>query len=126
MATQVSEEKEITLQDEDATKVTIRPLVIKRLRKFMKVIDKLNKKQKDDDAFIDVLMDAASLCLEPKLKKDKTTEQFKEYLEDSLDTDTVYDILLVCGGVDLRVDPNQIAALVAAQKTVEDGKTSTS
>lgn len=137
MASTVYTVEEVELQD--GTTVTLKPLNIKGLRKFMAKMDEFTAVETNDDG-MDVLLDAAAICLmkirpefwdkdkdrgfkkaegdnppEPK-PKGGYTEEFEE----AADMPTVYRILSVCGGVNLD-DPNPIAAAAAAL-----GKDSTS
>lgn len=116
MATTVYTTEEVTLQD--GKSVTLRPLNIKGLRKFMAKMQEFTKVENEDDG-LDVLLDAAAICLlrerpdfwvEDKFEVDgKPVGGYSEAAEDSLDMPTVYTILDVCGGVKLN-DPNLIAA----------------
>lgn len=103
MATKVYVTESFELQD--GTEVEIKPLNIKRLRKFMEIVAKLEETEKEVDA-IDILFDATALVIErsnPKLAEDRET------LEDILDVPTMYRILEVAGGVKLG-DPNLLTA----------------
>lgn len=95
MATTVYSEEDLKLQD--GTEVTLRPLNIKQLRKFMAVIEKMSETKSELEGF-DVMLDAAAVCLEkaaPDLVKDR------DALEEALDIPTINKILEVCGGVNL-------------------------
>lgn len=122
MATTVYTTEEIELQD--GTTVTLRPLNIKNLRKFMRVMDEFTNVETEEQG-MDILVDAAAICLvreKPEFfDADKGTHGgASEEGEDILDMQSVYKILEVCGGVKLN-DPNLIAAAAAAL-----GQTSTS
>lgn len=125
MATEVVREKELTL--DDGTNVTLRPLVISRKRKFMKVwngymdeiVEIANKMraagengESEDLSGIDmsnkefdVLIELSVICLSGKIK-DKNDEELKSYLEDNLTEPDIHDILEVCGGIKLD-DPKE-------------------
>ncbi len=103
MATRVFETLVLELQD--GSEVTIRPLSIKKLRKFMEVIKKLEDAE-DEISSVNILVDACAIAVSVsnlKLSEDK------EALEDALDVPTMYKILEVAGGVKLN-DPNLTAA----------------
>lgn len=112
MATAVYTKEEVELQD--GTQVTLRPLPISILRKFMAELTNLTKVKTEEEG-IDIMLALAALCIQkqvPELVADK------EALEDALDMPTVYKIIDVCGGVKLN-DPNLLAA--AAKMATEDG-----
>lgn len=112
MATSVYTTEDVQLQDE--TTVTLKPLNIKALRKFMTVMEDFAKAKSDEEGF-EVLLKAAALCVAKQrpefydAEKGETTEAF----EDAIDMPTVYKILEVCGGVKLN-DPNLLAAAAEA------------
>lgn len=100
MANTINNKETITLQD--GTKVEIKPLTIKNLRKFMDVIEGFDK-IKDEKAGLDLMIDAVQIALvaaNPEKFKDK------EYLEDVLDMPTISKIMEIAGGVDINADPN--------------------
>lgn len=79
--------------------VEVRPLTIRQLRRFIKVVGDLNFESQTDltDEDIDKMVDAASIALEkaaPELSKDR------EAIEDSLDIKTFNEILNAAMGVD--------------------------
>lgn len=126
MATEVYKKKEITLQD--GTDVLLRPLPIARLRRYMKAFDFMGNldPEKDEDGFT-VLVNCAGICLEDTFKKlgkfdsgvrapaEKEAEgeflspEYKEYLEETLDTETIFEVLRVCADMDLQ-DPKLLEA----------------
>lgn len=127
MASEVYNVEEILLSD--GTEVELRPLPIARLRKFMRMwtehianVQKRLREQADqseeeqdlmqsdlNDEQYDVFMKMCALGLEQQLRGEKTTKQFMEYLEETLDEPTVHKILHVTGGLKLTGDddPNQ-------------------
>jgi hypothetical protein len=125
MSNEAFTREEITLQD--GTDVELRPLTVGKKRKFMRSwtehvavindeikkateaagdepeafdIDEANLSDKQYDAYIKL----CGMCLEGELKKDKTTKQWTEYLEDTLDDPTIFKIIKVCGGIDLEAE----------------------
>ena len=107
MATTVYDVEEITLQN--GAKVTLKPLTIKELRKFMAAIQRTAEVTSEDET-LTILIDACAVALEkqqPDLVKDR------DLLEDALDVPTINRILEVCGGIKMD-DPNLLAAAVLA------------
>jgi hypothetical protein len=105
VATSVYTVEEIVLQD--GTEVTLKPLNIKNLRKFMKKFKEIEK-LKDDDQVVDFLIEVGQLCLSSLYKEYEDTEKF----EDAVDMPTVHKIIEICGGVKLN-DPELMAAAAA-------------
>jgi hypothetical protein len=105
LATQLYDTVEVELQD--GRKLVLKPLPIKLLRKFMKVVTKLDTIKNEDQA-IDILIDACAVALEKTLPE---LANNREALEEALDVPTIWKILDVCGGIKLG-DPNLIAAAV--------------
>lgn len=116
MATTVYTTEEITLQD--GKSVTLKPLNIKGLRKFMAKMNEFAE-VKDEEQGLEILLDAAAICLMKERPdfwdkhKNDGAGGYSEDAEDTLDMPTVYRILDVCGGVKLN-DPNLIAAATEA------------
>lgn len=106
MATQVYTVEEITLQD--GTEVSLKPLNIRNLRKFMTKFKELDN-LKTDDEVVDFLIEVGQLCLASLYKEYEDTEKF----EDAVDMPTVHKIIEICGGVKLN-DPELMAAAAAA------------
>lgn len=120
MATTVYTTETVALQD--GTEVTLRPLNIKNLRKFMKKMEEFQEVKTEEDG-LEILLDASAICLmkeRPEVwdnAKDrgegKSNGGYSPIWEDVADMPTVYRILDVCGGVKLD-DPNLIAAATEA------------
>lgn len=121
MATKAFTATEIALQDE--TDVTIRPLPIGRLRRFMDAWAQIRELGEDDDGY-DVFVNCCGIALEHEFKGKfdalKATveqreagaflsEEYKEYLEEVLDLETIYVVLDVAGGIKLN-DPKLMEA----------------
>lgn len=125
MAKAVYDTEEITLQD--GREVTLVPLAIGRLRRFMKAWGEFANIENEDQAF-DIYINCCGISLEKSVEGDfeKTkdsdkvlTDEYREYLEDVLDMSTIYKILDVCGGLKLN-DPKlleQAQAIAEAQLT---------
>lgn len=121
MATKVYTEEVITLQDD--TDITIRPLVIGRLRRLMNVWKKFETLKDDEDSF-EIFINCSGIALEHAFKdkfdledipKDEVLNaKYKKYLEDTLDMDTMYKVMEVCAGMKLN-DPNLLAAARAME-----------
>lgn len=114
MATQVYTVEEIVLQD--GTEVTLKPLNIKNLRKFMKKFKEIDK-LKEDDEVVDFLIEVGQLCLASLYKEYEDTEKY----EDAVDMPTVHKIIEICGGVKLN-DPELMAAAAAVMEQQAAGK----
>lgn len=103
MATKVFETEEIEFQD--GTVIEVRPLNIKRLRKFMGIVKEFDKVE-DEDESVDLMVKACAIALE-KTNPEKAKDT--EWLEENLDMPTMWKILEVAGGVKAN-DPNPLAA----------------
>lgn len=134
MATKVYNQEEISLQD--GKDVLLRPLAIGRLRRFMDAWAKFGDAETDDEGFT-VFINCAGIALEENFKgqfdalKATVAEreegeflspEYKEYLEDTLDLDTIYKVLEVAGGIKLN-DPKLMEAALEAQ-AAQLGRTS--
>ena len=108
MATTVYDVEEITLQN--GSKITLKPLSIKELRKFMSAIQKTSIEGLTEDQTLDILIDACAVAIEKQLP-DLVAD--RDQLEDALDVPTINRILEVCGGIKMD-DPNLLAAAVLA------------
>ena len=107
MATAVYTTEEIELQD--GTKITLRPNVIKRQKRFMVALESLETPDSQVDAY-DQMLGLAQICLEgpaPELAADL------DKMEDIIDEPTMYKIIEVCGGIKLN-DPNLLAVAAEA------------
>ena len=105
LATTVYEIVEIELSNGET--ITIRPLPIKQLRKFMELINSMqNVDVESDSDAMEIFIKAAMVCLEtfkPELAKDK--DKFEELIE----VPTMMKILEIAGGLKLS-DPNLLGA----------------
>ena len=102
MATTMIREENVTLQD--GREVTVRPLNIKNLRKFMSVVQKFQDVDETDDmAGLDLMVEAVQIALE---KAAPDIADNKDYLEENLDIHAIHQIMNVAGGVDMAADPN--------------------
>jgi len=121
-----------TISLQDGTEVTLKPLAIGLLRKFMKAWAKFSDVKDEDDAF-EIYVNCCGIALSPEFKStfEKTldaeselTEDYREYLETVLDLDTVFKIMDVCGGLKLN-DPKlveEMEKLAVQQAAEQDGK----
>ena len=94
MATQVYETTEITLLNGD--KVSMRPLKISLLRKFMKKFEAIADVAADNDKSMDILIDCVQIAMEqynPELAADR------EALEDNIDLPSVYAVIEAASGI---------------------------
>jgi hypothetical protein len=96
----------VDIQLSNGEEISIRPLTIKNLKKFTKVVAKLDDpKVKTEDDAMEVFIEAAMVCMEqfaPDLAADK------EKFEDIIEVPTLMKILEVAGGLKLN-DPNPVA-----------------
>ncbi len=101
-----------TIELQDGREVTLAPLPIGLLRKFMKAWKNFNDVKDEDDAF-NVYIDCCGVALSRHFSSDFETtltkeglpeEEYKNYLEDVLDVDTIFKIMEICGGLKLN-DP---------------------
>lgn len=106
MATTVYVTEDISLQDEST--VTLKPLRIKPLRTFMKIMEKFGEDGATEEQGLEVLLDASALCLSDQRPEFWADGKHTEDYEDAVDMPTVYHILDVCGGIRLN-DPNLLA-----------------
>ena len=109
-----------TLVLQDDKEVRVRPLPIARLRRFMKAWTAINDiTEEDSDEGFGVLINCSGIALEDTFKGDfeslrasaeeskkgeYLSAEYKEYLENVLDLDTIYVIMDVAGGIKLN-DP---------------------
>lgn len=130
MATKVYNEEVLTLQDD--TEVTVRPLPIGRLRRFMAAWEGIKEVKDDADGFV-VFVNCAGIAIEHEFKGkfdslkapasaegEFLSEEYKDYLEEVLDLDTIYKILDLAGGLKLN-DPKLLeAAMRVAESAGEN------
>lgn len=107
MATTVYDVEEIQLQN--GATVKLKPLTIKELREFMKVIQKTQEVTSEDET-LTILIEACGVALKKQLP-DLVADN--DAFEDTLDVPTINRILEVCGGIKMD-DPNLLAAAVLA------------
>jgi len=104
MANTVYEVVEIQLSNGD--EISVRPLTIKNLKKFTKVVAKLDDPSvKTEDDAMEIFIEAAMVCMEqfaPDLAEDQ------EKFEDVIEVPTLMKILEIAGGLKLN-DPNPVA-----------------
>lgn len=124
MATKAYTAKDVSLQDD--TDVTVRPLPIGRLRRFLKAWEQIKDVEEGDDGF-NVFIDCCGIALEHEYKGTGKfdslkasadsgaflSDEYREYLEEVLDLETIYLILEVAGGIKLN-DPKLMEAALAA------------
>lgn len=133
MANKVYKQEEITLQD--GTDVVLKPLPIGRLRRFMEAWEGITKVKDDAEGF-DVFINCAGIALEDNYKgkfdalkaskEEKEAGEFlsaeyREYLEDTLELDSIYKILEVAGGIKLN-DP-KLLEVAESLENLEVGAT---
>lgn len=99
MASKVYDTIDIELQD--GTQVTVRPLTINLLRKFMEVIAKLDSEKLEETERLSILVDACGIAVEKQIPE---IAKNREKLEDVLDLPTMFKIIEVAGGIKLGGD----------------------
>jgi predicted nucleotidyltransferase len=104
MATKVYDTVTVELQNGDT--IEVKPLPIKRLRRFMEVIAQMDDESSDKSP-IDVMVEAAAIVLE---KKYPHLANDQDELEELLDVPTMVKIVEVAGGLNLSGDnPNLVS-----------------
>jgi hypothetical protein len=110
MTTVVNEEKVIKLVD--GTEVTIRPLKVSLLRKFMAKFETIGSVADSNEKSLDVMLACVQIAMQqykPELSEDLAT------LEDNIDLPTVYKIIEEAAGITL--DPNTLMGTAATANT---------
>jgi len=100
MPSSVYETENLTLEDNMV--ISMKPLKIANLRKFMAEFAKLEKAGSDNDKSFNILGDCVVICLSQWVKEDLT----KEWVENNLDINNYYDIIRVASGIDMRIQGN--------------------
>lgn len=108
MATTVYEIVDVELLD--GSSITLKPLKISLLKKFMTEFDKIKDEKiaSDNIKSMDLLLDCAVIAMsqyKPELAD-------KEKLEEVIDMPTVYKVIEIAAGITLN-DPNVLAAALA-------------
>lgn len=105
MATNVYDIVELELENGDL--ITVKPLPIKQLKKFMNVLKEMDSESvKTEDDAMDLFVKAAMVCLEktkPEIAHDR------DAFEEVVNVPTMMKILEVCGGLKMN-DPNLLGA----------------
>lgn len=107
MATKVYDTLDIELENGDV--VTLKPLPIKSLRKFMAVINKIDDESDESElGAMDTFLEGAIICLKG-LNPEKFEAMKDEEIEEILNVPTMLKILEVAGGLK-AADPNLMGA----------------
>lgn len=101
MAKKIFEIEELELQD--GTKVTVKPLPIKKLREFMAIFSKGQDVESDEEG-VEFMLEAATLAI---AHYNATIDP--DVIEDVLDLPTMLRVLEVAGGLDFD-NPNLMRA----------------
>lgn len=141
MATTVYTVEEVELQD--GRIATLRPLVVKRLRRFMKMISEMGTSD-DEELIEDIMLNCAAFCIskehpqywdvnkkngsydDPAYEKSGEDDEeipqierlkggYTEEFEEAADMPTVTKIIELCGGINFN-DPNLLRAALEAQQ----------
>jgi hypothetical protein len=109
MPTTVYETLEIKLSNGNV--ITVAPLKINRLKKFLAVVKPLQEdKTIDEEKAMEIFIQAGMICME-QFAPDLATDQ--EKFEDNIEVPTLMKILEVAGGLKLNDDPNSPGASLA-------------
>ena len=111
MATTVYETTDLILMD--GTKISMRPLKISLLRKFMKKFDSITEVAASNDQSMDVLVDCVQIAMQ---QYSVELGEYREKLEDVLDLVMVYKIIEVASGIKLDAEGNETAVTVPVGK----------
>lgn len=109
MPTTVYETLEIKLSNGEV--ITVAPLKINRLKKFLAVVKPLQENQNvTEEQAMEMFVQAGMICME-QFAPDLATDQ--EKFEDNIEVPTLMKILEVAGGLKLNDDPNSPGASLA-------------
>lgn len=110
MPTNIYDTAELELENGEV--ITVKPLPIKQLKKFMNVIRLLDSEDiKTEEDAMDIFIQASMVCLE---KSNPDIGLNRETFEEVVNVPNMMKILEICGGLKLN-DPNLLgAALVGA------------
>ncbi len=103
MATKIFETETLTLQD--GSEVEVRPLNIKRLRRFMEIVDGFQNVDNQVEA-IEIMVRACAVAVEASRPDLVENEDLSE-LEEILDVPTMYHVLEIAGGI--KMDDENLA-----------------
>lgn len=106
MATKVYDTLEVELQE--GTVVTVKPLNIRLLRKFMEVMGDMDPEATETEN-LDVLVKACGIAIE---KQAPDIANNRENLEEALDIPTMWKIIEIAGGIKMA-DPNLLSEVGA-------------
>jgi hypothetical protein len=103
MPTTVYETLEIKLSNGNT--ITVKPLTIKKLKKFLAVVNKLKDDSvKTEEDAMEVFIEAGMVCME-QFAPDIATD--KELFEETIEVPTLMKVLEIAGGLKLNNDdPN--------------------
>lgn len=95
----------VDMEFADGVTRSIKPLTIRRLRKFMKLVESLSSTEasKMDDDDIDKMMQAAAIVVE---QSDPELAANTEKLEDAIDVDIFWKLIQIAMGNKIS-DPNE-------------------
>ena len=122
--------KEEVMTLEDGSTVTLKPLPVSRLRKFMREFTKLQTLDVEEPlAVMDLLTDCAAIALSKQLPEatayldleGEEREEAREHFDDLLTMDQVSEVNRIMGGVDFN-NPN-LEAGTTTPASAEGGTT---
>jgi len=98
----------VDIELSDGSQITLKPLPIKQIRKFMEVIQTMDDPANaDENAAMDIFIKAAMICLETSARPELGTD--RDQFENVIEIPTMMKILEICGGLKLT-DPNLLGA----------------
>lgn len=130
----------VTVELLDGTEVELKPLNIKGLKKFAKMLEAFFDIEDNEEA-LTALQDMTALCiyrthphyslesLAPKdAKNEEKIAEIRDLQEETFDADTMYFVIEKCTGTKLKADPEEVRRMLekaASEETkATPGKTS--
>lgn len=115
MASSVVNSQEFTLQDAEGTVVTVRPLVISRLRKFARVMERFAKVQED-------MLDAASADLEAQNAAEAAGEEYETAFDQNGWEDKALEVLIEAVAWPLQPSHTKFKDVLVDGKLTDTGR----
>lgn len=105
----------------DGTEITLKPLPVLKLRKFMVELDRLDEVTNFDEN-LTVLIDLTKICINHYEAVKAKLEENTEWYEETMDLQSMFKVIEICGGVKLN-DPKlmELAQQMQAQQAVSAG-----
>lgn len=105
----------------DGTEVTLKPLPVLKLRKFMTELDRLDDVTNYDEN-LTVLIDLTKICINHYDSVKEKVASNAEWYEETMDVQSMFKVIEICGGVKLN-DPKlmELAQQMQAQQMLSTG-----